>query len=106
MSKIYTVEYAINDFDTWNIYAYCSTKEIAEEKKQELLDKIQNIKAQYFLEYDNDYDEDLERYTFGGFGEEPFPEDYEELSDRIIIYGAKYEELGFSDITVEEKELL
>lgn len=94
------------EYDTWGIYAYCSTKEKAEEKKQQLELKIQNIKTIYYLEYDSDFNEDLRLYTYGGFGEEPFPENYEEISDRIIIYRAKYEELGFSDITVEEKRLL
>jgi hypothetical protein len=105
-NRIYIVSYHILDFDTWDIYKYCSTEKIAIEKKQQLLNNIQNIKTLYYLEYDSDYDEDLRLYTFGGFGEEPFPENYDEISDRVIIYRAKHEELGFSDIAVEEKELL
>lgn len=102
MNKIYTVEYAINDFDTWNIYAYCSTKEIAEEKKQELLDKIKFIKNKYWEDFNKDYDTDFSVYSNSDY----LGDEWEEIADRIILYKSKYEELEFSDITVEEKELL
>ena len=102
MNKIYIVSYNIPEYDTWGIYKYCSTEKIAIEKKQQLLDKIQNIKTTYYLEFDRDYDVDFDLYNDMDFLEE----EWEEIVGRVNIYRAKHEELNYSDIKIEEKELI
>lgn len=102
MNKIYIVSYHIPEYDTWGIYKYCSTEEIAIEKKQELLDKIQNIKTLYYLEFNKDYDTDFSVYNDSDY----LGDEWEDIADRVNIYRAKYEELSYSDIKIEEKDLI
>lgn len=102
MNKIYIVIYDIPEFDNWGIYAYCSTEEIAGQKKQQLLDKIQNIKTLYYLEYDKDYNTDFKTYSDSDY----LGNEWEEIADRINLYRAMHKELSFTDIKIEEKELL
>lgn len=101
-NKIYIVSYYLYDFDGWGIYKYCSTEEIAKEKKQQLLDKIQNIKTTYYLEFNKDYNTDFSVYNDSDYLEE----EWNEIADRVNIYRARYEELNYSDIKIEEKELI
>lgn len=102
MNKIYIVTAYIPDFDTVDILFFCSSAEIATKKKKELEEKIKDLEQQY----NGNYEEDLYKYHFGGYDNEPFPDDYEEIADRIILYQAKHEELRYSEINIEEKDLL
>lgn len=102
MNKIYIVSYHIPEYDTWGIYKYCSTEEIAIEKKQQLLDKIKIVKNKYWEDFDKDYDTDFSVYNNSDY----LGDEWEEIADRVNIYHAKYKELSYSDIKIEEKELL
>lgn len=101
MNKIYLVKFYRDDYNTIGIYAYCKSYSSAEKQKEELLDKIQNIKTLYYLEYNCDFEKDLENYQnnfFDGL--------YEEIEDRLTMYFAKHPELNFDDIKIVEKELV
>lgn len=103
--KIYLLEYE-DKFGEVGTYKYCSTIEIAEKEKQRLEQKIQNIKTLYYLEYNNDYDEDYRTVRKAGFVKNPFPENYEELRNRVYIFEFENEEVSYTDIFIKEEELL
>lgn len=105
MNKIYLVEFYREDYDATEVYAYCKDYDTAKKKEQELLDKIQNCKTLYFLEFDSDFDKDVDSllnyestlYTL---------DESSKVWDRINLYFAKYPELNFDDIKIIEQELL
>lgn len=100
MNKIYLVEFYREDYDTTEVYAYCKTYTTAKKKEKELLNKIQNCKTLYFLEFDRDFEDDLTSY------ETRLSDDWEKVEDRLLLYFAKYPELNFYDIKIVEQELL
>jgi len=103
MEKVYLVTYETDDW--WNIQYICDSFLKATDKKAELEKHIQNIKTYYYLEYNSDYDSDLEKIL----GEDLIMEDenlYEELVDKVYIFQAKYNELRYNNINIEEREVI
>lgn len=105
MKKIYLVNYE-DGYDYVDTYTYCSTKEIAEEKKQLLERGVQALKTTYKLKHKSDYDKDLEIVRNAGFGEKPFPKNYEELRNRVYEFQFENEEVSYQDIFIKEETLL
>ena len=61
-NKIYLVNYYETNFDTTGTYAYCSTKEIAREKKKQLENIIDNLHTEYWIRHKRNYKDDLSIY--------------------------------------------
>jgi len=99
MDRVYLVTFQQGDWDdySWGIHCITSTKEKAQEKIDELKDRIQNIKTQYFLEFGRDYDTDIAKM---------FELDIEERHDQLYLYQARYEELKYHTIKIEEKQVI
>ena len=103
MNKIYLVNYNVPLYDSFGTYAFCSTKEKAEEKKEELIGKIRNIKTLYYLRYDSDFEKDKEIINnFDNISDE----EYDKLTEQVYLTEANHQELLYSDIEIKEEILL
>ncbi len=101
MDKVYLVTYEVGDY--WNIYSICGTKEKAEDKRNDLIEGIENLKSDYFLKYGCSYIADVRNINeIEAFEEKA----YDEMVQRVYLFQAKYEELEYENIVVEEREVI
>ena len=100
-NKIYIVVAGKSEHDLE--LAYCSTYTKAKEKHLKIVENIHNIKTYYFVEFDSDFDKDEE---YIDSWENEGDEKYYEIERRLTLYKAKYPELEYLSIRIEEKELL
>ena len=102
--KLYLVNYSIPIYGDYSVtHAHCSTMKIAEEKKQELLLKIQNVKTHYFLQYDTTFEDDkkLIRETYYTLSSD----EYNKICERVYIAEHEHRELLFENIEIQETKL-
>lgn len=105
MNKIYLVNYTIPIYDEYGTYCFCATKETAEQKKEELIGKIRNIKTLYYLKYNSDFDKDKEIIS-NYYTDYMSDEEYDRLTKQVYLAEAEHKELLYSDIEIKEEELL
>lgn len=98
--------YRIDWRGTWDLYKACSTRETAEIYKNNLGQKIKDLKIAYFNEYGRRYDEDLKTHYNIYLEHDSDLEEWETVSNCIFNYQVLHEELNYSDIKIEEKEVV
>ena len=107
MSKVYLVWASPKNYDGCSqLHSVCSSFSAAENKKKQIEQKIQNIKTQYYLEFESDYDKD-EQYVCGDWiddDEDISEEKSNTLMHQVYNYQHLYPELRIAEITIEERE--
>lgn len=106
MNKVYLVwiESGMMEDYQYKLHDVFSSENLAEKVKKQLEDRIQNIKTLYYLEYNSDYNTDLESLQIGGLILED-EELYNKLVERVYNYQYNHEELNYSKIVIEEREV-
>jgi len=107
MNKVYLVTTQRGDWDdySWSVFSICRSLEIAEKEKLKVEEKIQNIKTQYYLEFNSDYDKDVELLNDDGLITDNEVR-YDDLMHSIYNYQNLHSELNIHTIQIEERELL
>jgi len=107
MNRVYLVTTQTGDWDnySWNVYSICRSLEIAEKEKLKLEEKIQNIKTQYYLEFNSDYDKDVDLLNENDLIMVNEVR-YDDLMHSIYNYQNLHSELNIHTIQIEERELL
>lgn len=104
MEKVYLLQIAKGDWDDYHSWVedVYGSLDSAQKAKKQLEEKIQNIKTQYWLEFNSDYEEDLVYINES----DDFGYNYNTVVHNVYNFQHIHPELNYESITIVEREVL